>query len=180
MSKRKKSSNSSRLPLVLFFLGVAVVAGLAVYIKSTGMDRIPPSLVRQDRNPEAPGPKTVFIYDPERAWSPVEVTVPEGQGPAKTAINAFLAQTKSDLKLLSADVRGDHAVLNFSGAFSGMGSMEESTMADAILRILGQFPNVKTAEFLANGETMESGHQVYDKVNVIRPGEQGPPEVEGN
>lgn len=174
MSKRKRT-HPNRGPLTLLVVGAAVAAGLAVYIKTTGADRIPPELVRKPTvaarsgDDQTSGASTVYYYDPSRDWRPVAVTVAEGQGPAKTAVTAYLQAVGSDVKLLSADIRGGNAVLNFSGAFSGMGSMEEGRLAEGVLRILGQFPNVKTADLLSNGETMETGHQVYDKMDVIRP-----------
>ena len=183
MSKRKKT-NSNGLLLAMVFLGAVVVGALAFYVTTTTPTegRIEPKIERKNRPAnvqEQPSSATFYIYDAKNDWAPVAVQV-QGNEPIKSLVTNYLGRVaeSSGVELLSADLKNGHAVLNFSKTFEGMGSDAESEFAEGLLRILGQFPQVKTADFLNQGEIMETGHQVYEGLAVIRQGETADAEAQ--
>jgi hypothetical protein len=178
MSKRKKSNPNSKLLATLLVLGVAVVGLLAVYVKFAPADRIPDDERRQAQNvgedrDQTPtqATKTYYIFDADSNWQKVAVDVPNGQEPVAGTVGAYVTKVypSSSVKLLSAEVKDKTAILNFSKGFaSEAGSMEEGQLIEGLMRVLGQFPDIDKAQIMVDGETLETGHNVYDEVDVIR------------
>lgn len=167
----------------MLLLGAVVVGALAYYVTSTtptgnnGLTR--PTASKQNRQPvvHREESRRYYRYDPDRGWAPVPVQVALGESPQAATVRAFLSsmpQLDPKARLLSVDLRDGKAVLNFTREFgeyaTSMGSFEESGLLNGILRVLGQFKDIKTADLKVEGESFESGHQVYDDLEVIRPG----------
>jgi hypothetical protein len=187
MSKKKRRTSNNRLLATLFVLGAGVVGLLGYYVYVNGDHRVPPEERRAEVHAPArshPNPRpsashhvpeqeaTYYWYDAQHDWKAMSLQVRAGQQPIVQTVNAFLADTypkESGIKLLSADVRDGHAVLNFTKGFAeAKGSLEESELINGVMRILGQFPEIQDADLMVDGEILETGHNVYDKVPVIR------------
>lgn len=186
MSRRKKTNTNGPLVALLLF-GAVVVGALAYYVTTTtpteNNNVVRPTAHKQDRQPplRRVESKTYFLYNPDKGWAAEPVQVANGENPQLATVRAFLASMHGldpKARLLSAEVRDGKAELNFTREFgdyaSAMGSFEESGLLNGILRTLGQFEDIKTVDLKVEGESFESGHQVYDDLEVIRPGAPPP------
>src|SRR5687768_5677652 len=103
MSNRTRSNSNGKLAAVLILLGLSVVGLLAIYVKTT-----PPPPIRE-ASPAAVRPAPVEpverqynVYDPDRAWAPVAVSLSSGQDPVSATVNEFAkrAYPAADVRLL--------------------------------------------------------------------------------
>lgn len=90
----------------------------------------------------------------------------------KTAINALLNQddtkespnplSTAKVKLVSLDMKGDLAIVNFSGEVKSIkgGSMDEILMIGSIVNTLTEFKEIKKVQILVDGKRVETllGH----------------------
>lgn len=178
-TRTKKPSKAGFLILVLLCAGA--VFAVAKYVKGAHAD-VTPTAERRAKSPEleitrsssAPwhhegqdqspgGSVTVFAptYKGENlAFSKSTATVPEGVDPKVFAVNEYLRVAKiaaPDARLLSVDVRGGIASLDFNDAMNQtFGSDDESTLLNGILQTMGQFPDVNSVLFFSQGKPIES------------------------
>ena len=173
MSNRTRRKSNSKPAAVLIVLGLTVVGLLAYYVR-TNPDLPPhvPGKVASGNPRPVQIEQKYHVFDAEKGWAPIQVEVAKGEDPVKAAVVAFTnrAYPSHGVQLLSIDVRNGTANLNFTKGFAEeMGSSEEGMLIEGLMRVLGQFNEIETAEIMVDGEVLETGHNVYDKVAVIRP-----------
>jgi germination protein M len=155
-------------------------AGLGVYL---AVSRKPvstkPTIVRR---PPVPGPavvqksKEVKVYrvaveNNQPKLRPTKCKVKAGENPMEVALRQLIEQGgTADLaspipegtRLLSLEVKGDLAIVNLSREFRDNftgGSEEEALTIGAILKTLGQFPQIKRVLFKVEGKPLDTlGH----------------------
>lgn len=165
-----------RAGLVVVVLLACVALGVYFATSRKPGARPAPPQPPQKKETVVPKPDTVKVYrvaveDNQTKLRPTEKVVPQGQDPAETALRCLIEQgNKSDLanpipegtRLLGFEVEGDLATVNLSREFRDNfagGSEEEGLTIGAILRTLGQFPNIKRVVFLVEGKPLETlGH----------------------
>lgn len=90
----------------------------------------------------------------------------------KTAMNALLSQddskespnplARAKVKLISLDIKGDLAIVNFSSEIKSIkgGSMDEMLMIGSIVNTLTEFKEIKKIQILVDGKRVETllGH----------------------
>jgi hypothetical protein len=170
--------------MVIAVLSAAAVFGVAKYVRdghqflprnhpdNVAAASVPDSPVRERihrKSKEAaeasPGAPEIYTYRPDASGDKVTFTrepvqVPEGQDPKVFVVNKFLDASKiapHSAALLSIDVRDGVAYLYFNGDMdTTFGTDDESTFLNGILTTLGQFPDVKSALFFAQGKQIDS------------------------
>lgn len=160
-------------------IGVIILAcvGLGVFLVISRQPPPPPPPPKPTvaEHPAKP-PVKVNIYriafeGNEAKLRPVEVEVPGEEVPAEGALRRLFEQgDEGDLvnpipkgtRLLSLKVKDGVATVDLSREFSDNftgGSEEEALTIGAILRTLGQFPEIKKVQFKLEGEPLETlGH----------------------
>lgn len=181
--------------LTVTFLGVAVVGGLAAYVKFAPADKVPANQHRDIGQKRLPAPEVsihrsnaaasgkVFVFTPryegsELKFDSAEVDVPGDQEPAVFAVNEFLRASKipdEAARLLSIDLQDNVATLSFNEAFAGgYGSDDEHTLLDGLRTTLGQFEPIEKFRILIDGQAIESlGNVELSELDVIRPSKTG-------
>ena len=164
--------------MTLVVLGAAVVALLAMYVKFGPADRIPENERRVVENgiskpdgSSTPAVRTFYVVDPSTPDQRQSVSVQEGADPVKAVVERYAEIVYPDgkVKVLSAYVKDKMVALNFTKGFATeAGSFEEGQIIDGLMKTLGQFENIDKAQIMVDGETLETGHNVYDEVAVIR------------
>lgn len=125
---------------------------------------------------EAAEPGTVKVYrvsieDSQRKLHATEETVQPGEDPIETAIVRLIRQERQeglvnpipkDTRLLGLEIDEDLAVVDFSAEFRDNfagGAEDEALTIGAVLKTLGQFPEIKRVKFLVEGQPLDSlGH----------------------
>ena len=187
MSNRKTNGPSNAGVLATAVLALAVVGGLAYYVKQSPAGNIPHEELKPDRRPQDAAPAqrspqqtdTAVIFTPRFEGATLhfehtEVPVPAGEDPMVFAINEYLKLSDiadAGARLLSVRVDDGTATLNFSGQFAQtQGSMDEGTLVQGIQRTMGQFEGIRQLVFQAEGKPIESlGHlELSEPIPVIR------------
>jgi spore germination protein GerM len=156
-------------------------AGLGVYLGGLYLTSGRRAHTDQPATPPRPEPapgatQTVKVYriaveGNEAKLKPVESTVAPGEDPAEVALRRLIEQGGSaDLanpipegtRLLSLKIKNGTAAVDLSREFRDNfagGSEEEGLMIGAVVRTLGQFPDVKRVLFLVEGKPLGTlGH----------------------
>lgn len=159
---------SKALVVILLIAGV----GIGVYLSYNQKPKTNTPVTR----PTIPAETKVKIYrlavkDNEPILVPTEKTVKAGEDPKEAAINRLIEQGDTPelantipkgTRLLGLKVKDGTAVLNLSKEFRDNfngGSEEETMLIGAILKTLGQFPDVKRVSFLLEGKPLDTlGH----------------------
>ena len=196
-SVKKKSF---KLPfLVLFLISLGAVVALARYVqmghrlvpqderRQTAADQTSEPIVRPSRGhretPRRPltddqsGP---FVFKPSMeggklTFEKEPVTVPDDEDPKVYVLNQFLQESKivqPNARLLSVDLHDGVAALSFTQEMDQTyGTDDESTLLNGILANMGQFPEVKSVLFYAQGKQIDTFGDVdlSEKQDVIRP-----------
>lgn len=119
------------------------------------------------------------INGPDVTLSKTKREVPDGQQPKEFLVQEVLKADGIDgVKLLGVTMRGNTAVLNFSGDFN-MGSMQEGAFLKALQNAFGQYQDVEYIEIDQDGHPLDSLEHIdlTDPVTVIRPGSKGLPDT---
>lgn len=189
-----KGAPTTRALAVFTLIAVAVVVGLAAYVKFTPADRVPSaeSIRREEprlapkveiENRRAESRVLVFVprfVDGNPVFDPVERSVPAGEDARVFAVNAFLTESKvpdPEARLLSVDVHDGVATLSFNAAFEGgYGSDDEHTIIDGLRHALGQFPEIERIKIAIDGQPVESlgNVEVGEGWDVVRPSTSEP------
>ena len=160
-------------------IGIIILAcmGLGVFlvISRQSPPPSPPPKPAVTEHPIKP-PVKVKIYQVnfegnQATLRPVECEVPGDQDPAEGALRLLFEQgdegglvnpIPKGTRLLSLEVKDGLATVNLSREFSDNftgGSEEEALTIGAILRTLGQFPEIKKVQFKLEGEALDTlGH----------------------
>lgn len=179
---------------VAILIGVFCLTGLAAYVVNGPAFKVPENEQREathkpvEKNTDEPNVSIssqekgrgteVTILKPK--FENGELTFTESKTTAKsgetilTAVNEYLAQIPAvdkDARLLGVEMHGGIATLKFSPTFeSGYGTDDEKSIIVGILTTLGQFPEIKKAQFTIEGKQLESlGHiDLTEPQDVIR------------
>jgi germination protein M len=167
----------SRLRLLVAVFALIVCAGLGAYLV---MNRVPPAPPPPKPAPEAKSPvevqKKVKLYQVtvegnEAKLRPTEKEVKVDHSPPEAALRALIEQVDTGelanpipkgTRLLGFKLEKGLATVDLSREFRDNftgGSEEEGLTIGAVLRTLGQFPEVKRVTFLIEGKPLETlGH----------------------
>jgi hypothetical protein len=156
---------------VIGLLAAGAVVGLAAYVQTTPANQVP-AQERRDR-----GGPTVDTHRPAARQEQVVVFTPEMDGvefglrskpaapPAGVdarvfVVNEYLKHTamaEDGVRLLSVDVHDGVANLYFNSAFNRtFGSSDEQIILQGVGRSLGQFSEIQSMRFFADGEPVET------------------------
>jgi len=166
---------STKTLIILGLVGVGIVGGFGAYVKLTPSAKIPVEEHRDSKQKPAPDVSVkshedisqVAVYEPKFSaagdldFTSHKVEVPEGEDARVFAVNQYLRETKiapDSAKLLAIDVKDGEAVLSFNEDFykGGYGTDDERALLGGIQRVLGQFKEIDTLEFLRDGEKAET------------------------
>lgn len=173
------SNPSKRTLFVVTFVAVAVVGGVAAYVKFAPATHAPieepnggtiltrgkgPDVSITHGQPEHSEQKVLVFhasYEGENLkFDSLERDVPVGEDPKVFAVNEFLKDSKivdEGARLLAVHMQGDEAHLSFNEAFNtSYGTDDEHTLLDGLRTTLGQFPEVKKVLLEADGKPIES------------------------
>ncbi|HEY3780009.1 MAG TPA: GerMN domain-containing protein [Fimbriimonadaceae bacterium] len=181
--KSRKPGPSKAAFVVVILICLTAVGALAKYVQmghsivpafehrqDTSQDEASVTRPRRDRRelkqdedqPQAQGP---FVYTPIASSSTkigfVKTPVSSSGSDAKVyVINKFLETTKiadPSAKLLSVTVNDGVASLYFNAEMNKtVGTDDEQTLLEGILKNLSQFPDIKSALFFADGKQIET------------------------
>ncbi len=168
--------------LALLVASAGLVAGLFAYVKFSPASRVPETERRSDAS-EAKNltrPTKVVVYKPKYVdhdlkFDESERTVPEGQDPVVFAVNAYLDEagiTPKEARLRTCRIESGLATLDFGAAFNQTyGTDDERTLLDGILTVAGQFKEIRTVRFLADGKPIETlgNVELTDPQPVLHP-----------
>lgn len=171
----------SKLFIISFTLTLA--AGVAVFLgmshNYTKTVNNPPNHVQlptHQEKPTADATKQITIYrvameGDQAKLQPVKVSANPGTDKYKSALSMLIKESASahtanpipsGTKLLGIKVKNGLATINFSKEFRSNfngGSEGEALTIDAILRTLGQFPEIKRVQLLLEGKPLDTlGH----------------------
>jgi spore germination protein GerM len=198
MPSRKRRRPTTLAIILMTVISCTAVAGLAVYVtKAPNGARVPQEEHRNGGGPEmqvtnrraAPNVKVEPIDETEAVGETAQVLTPRYKGDdltftrekrnvpadedAKTfALREFLKKanvTPAGTRLLSVSVSGGVATLSFNkNLYGGYGSDDERTLINGIAEVLKQFPDVKKAVLVVDGEAVDSlGHlEITDGILV--------------
>ncbi len=146
----------------LFILIALAALGVGIWLR----------LTRPATPPPPPAPHTVRIYVPrisdqgELRYEPKAVIIQNRDNAYREAFEQLIRQAPvfpKGTRLLSAELKGNTLVLNFSSElvdhFEG-GSDTEAALINAITRSASSFPGVQKVQILIEGKSVESigGH----------------------
>ena len=177
------SKKSSVKPVVALLLASAgLVAGLFAYVKFSPAARVPEAerrtVASESKTPSRPHKVVVYkpkYVDHDLKFDESERTVPSGQDPVVFAVNAYLDEagiTPNDARLRSCRVENGLATFDFTPAFAQTyGTDDERTLLEGILTVAGQFEEIRTVRFLADGQPIETlgNVELTDPQPVLRP-----------
>lgn len=182
MARKKKNARGATAAILA---GVFVVTGLAAYIANGPGKNVPAPEARQDKpelSPTVKAPDTqhhadnqakketqdVTLYTPkydggELKFDKTPGTANAGSDAMIKVVNEYLAKIPAvpkEGRLKGVEIHGGIATLSFTPEFeNGYGSEDEETIVVGILTALGQFPDIKKAQFTIEGKQLESlGH----------------------
>lgn len=169
----------------LLLVGSALlVGGLAAYVRFTPAREVPadlrrPATVSQNGRQPAEVQKVLVLHpryqDNDLKFDQTEASVPAGEDKVVFAVNQFLDKASfvaKEVRLRSVKVEKGMATLDFSEAFAtSYGTDDERTVVNGILTAVGQFPEIETVKFLANGKPIDSlgNIELTDPQPVLRP-----------
>jgi hypothetical protein len=169
-TKKQKKSGSG--PIIgLFLIGLAGLAGLAMYVKTSGASQVPaemrrvPALVQPSGHPNSSGQTHVKLVSPSREGTSLKLdektgTVPNGEDPRLFAVNHFLQQSNiapNDAKAIGIQVKDKVAYIDVTKSFEqSYGSLDEEAMLKGLCASLAQFPEVDKVQFLVEGKAVQS------------------------
>lgn len=156
---------------------LAACVGLGVYLATSRRPSVGPARPPRPhakvpvKSPEKVKVYRVAVEDNKPVLRPTEADVKPGESPAEIALRELIEQgddsdlanpISEDTRLLGLEVEDGLATVDLSREFRDNfagGSEEEGLMIGAILRTLGQFPEVKQVLFLVEGKPVDSlGH----------------------
>lgn len=168
--------------LALLVASAGLVGGLLAYVKFSPASRVPEterrSVTSEAKTPTRPTKIVVYkpkYIDHDLKFDESERTVPDGQDPVVFAVNAYLdeaAITPKEARLRTCRIESGMATLDFGAAFNQTyGTDDERTLLDGILTVAGQFPEIRTVRFLADGKPVETlgNVELAEPQPVLRP-----------
>ncbi|MDI6827049.1 MAG: GerMN domain-containing protein [Armatimonadota bacterium] len=159
---------------VLAILVFLVAVALGVYLG--GRQKTPPAPMPPVPKTQAKQQKTVKVFhvkieDSRPKLRPVYKQISADENPIEAALKLLVEQGNSKdpsnpipegTKLLGVEVKDGLAIVNFSHEFRDNfegGSTGEALLIGAILRTLGQFPEIRQVSILVEGKPIDSlGH----------------------
>lgn len=170
-----KSSGKNVLAIGLIAAGSITLAALGMFASNPNARNVPKEqqrVVQQDplNVDVVPDSKRdqVTTLDPRMEGDDLKFnqgksTPPAGMDPKVFAVNEYLSKLEAmdkNAKATSVDVVGGVATINFTPEFeSGFSSMDEKTVVEGVLAVMGFFPEVQTVRFVVDGKPIESlGH----------------------
>lgn len=170
-----KSSGKNMLAIGLIAAGTITLAGLGMFASNPNARSVPKDqqkVVQQDPINVDVVPDNerdqVTTLDPKMEGDDLKFdqsqsTPPAGMDPKVYAVNQYLSKLEAvnkDAKATSVTVENGVATIDFNAEFqSGFGSMDEKTVVEGILAVMGFFPEVQAVKFVVAGQPIESlGH----------------------
>jgi spore germination protein GerM len=207
MPSRKRRRPTTLAIVLMTVISCTAVGALAVYVKQAPNGaRVPAEEHRNGGGPEtqvserrpAPNVKVEDIREDESTGETAQILTPRYKGEdlsftrekrdvpkdedAKTfAVREFLKRanvTPAGTRLLSVNVNDGVATLSFNKAlYGGYGSDDERTLINGIAETLKQFPEVKKAILIVDGEQVDSlGHlEITEGIPVRSSSQAGQP-----
>lgn len=170
-----KSSGKNVLAIVLIAAGSITLAGLGMFATNPNARSVPKDqqkVIQQDPinvdvvpdsqreqvttlNPKMEGDDLTFDVS--------KMTPPAGVDPKVYAVNEYLKKLEAvdpNAKATAVTMENGVATINFTKEFQGgFGSMDEKTVIEGVLSVMGFFPDVQAVKFVVDGQSIESlGH----------------------
>lgn len=169
-----RTPSSKPLAATLIVIGIALVGGLAAFVRYSGADRVPENLrnpnprgeASTERTEATPAPRVeVIVFSPEFVgeelrFKSAKRPVPKGTDPHVFAVDEYLAGLSfvpKTARVKQFAVKDGAATLDLDPSIqAGYGSDDEIVVVGGMLTALGQFPDVKTVLFLVDGQPLDS------------------------
>ena len=185
------SRKSNKVSIIASLLIVSLVGGsvMGAYVLETpAAQHVSPNLRRTDKTAAAKSqitPKRIVPHagNGVTTFTQGDIKIPPGVDARVYLVNDYLGQLhgkglgNSDAKALGVDIRNGTAYLDMNRAFEETyGTMDEGTVLNGILTVLGQFPEINEVQFEIDGKPMETTGNIdlTQPQPVIRPGQQAP------
>ncbi|HAY13909.1 MAG TPA: GerMN domain-containing protein [Fimbriimonadaceae bacterium] len=165
-----KNSASKKAPILVLGLAAACFGALAWYITSrpvtpiTHTDPVVTNNVPTDEE-DAPKGGEVTTLTPtytggEFGTKPGTKETPKGEDPMVFALNDYLDKVPAvpkEADVLSVSVKEGIATVDFNDKiYAGYGAEDEQIIVRGLLRVMAQFPEVKSVTFTTSGQPLDS------------------------